>query len=71
VNDVAKLERPGHEEIRAIVNELYKLTTGWDQEMALEGVAIVGMFDAGLAAKMGKMFEAGREVRKYLEERGL
>ncbi len=66
---MVELNRPGHEEIRQIINELYKLTNGWDR--ANEGVAIVAMFDRGLSEKLGKLFEAGCDVRSYLEERGL
>ena len=66
-----ELNRPGHEEMRAIVNELYRTTNGWDTEARHEGVATVRTFDGELANLLDKMFDAGCDIRRYLESRGL
>ena len=69
--NVAELKRPGHDEMRAIVNELYRTTNGWDGPGAREGIAMVRTFDGQLADLISKWFDSGCDIRRYLESRGL
>lgn len=70
--NVAELKRPGHDEIKAIVRAVDELTASWaDADYTEQYDKFVRMFDAGLADKLRDMFNAGRQVRAYLEWRGL
>lgn len=69
---VTELKRPGHEEIKAIVRAVDEMTASWaDADYTEQYDAYVRMFDAGLADKLKDMFHAGKQVRAYLEWRGL